>query len=119
MHRCFTCKNQMTVQKLHCTACDVSHEGDFKTPRLTRLSAHNRRLAEAFLLTGGNLKDLAEKIGVSYPTLRRQVDEMIDELSRLQNEDEQETTRILDAIEKGEMPPEKGMRFIKEINGEY
>jgi hypothetical protein len=37
----------------------------------------NRKLAEQLLLSGGNLKKMGEDLGISHPTLRKRVDEMI------------------------------------------
>jgi hypothetical protein len=95
------------------------YEGEFTMPRLMRLSPQHSKLAEEFLLCGGNLKELSGQVGVSYPTLRKQVDAMIEELAKLRTEDNDAIEKILDAIETGSMKAEYGMRLIKEINGEH
>lgn len=87
-------------------------------PRLARLDHDLRLLAEEFLLCGGNLKDLATAKGVSYPTLRKQVDKMIEQLKELKTEDEKKIEAIIGDIESGKRSGEEGLRLIKEINGE-
>lgn len=88
-------------------------------PRLMRLSSENLKLAEAFLLCGGNLKELSQQLDLSYPTLRKLVDAMIKELVSLRQQDQQTITSILDDIDKGKLKSEQGLRLIREINGEY
>lgn len=87
-------------------------------PRLARLDNELRVLAEEFLLSGGNLKDLAAAKGVSYPTLRKQVDKMIEQIKTLKAEDEKKIEDIISDIEQGKRTGEEGLRLIKEINGE-
>jgi len=87
-------------------------------PRLARLGTGHQILAEKFLLTGGNLKELAQMEGVTYPTLRKQIDLLIAELQALKEEDNRIISELLDKVEKGEMPAEAAERLIKELNGD-
>ncbi len=74
-------------------------------------------LGEALILAGGNLKELALSLGVSYPTVRKRVDDLIEELQTLRAEDERKIDDILRSIEAGTIPAAKGTRLIKELNG--
>jgi len=118
MRQCPACSNALNPVKLACRECRVTMEGEFRMPRLARLSKNSQELAESFILFGGNLKELSAKMEISYPTLRKRVDDMIGELSTLQKEDEEEISTILDRIENGEIKAEEGMRLIKEMNNE-
>jgi hypothetical protein len=55
------------------------------------------------------LKNLATEVGVSYPTLRKMVDEMIAELRDLKKSDEMRVTSILEGVEKGYIPADVGI----------
>jgi len=119
MKHCLACQSSLTPTKLKCHECGVVYEGMFYFPRLMRLSADNMKLAEAFLLCGGNLKELSEQLGLSYPTLRKHVDAMIKDLAALREQDQHTIESILDDIDKGKLKSEKGLRLIREINGEH
>jgi hypothetical protein len=41
-----------------------------------------------FLLSGGNLKEIAEHVGVSYPTIRSRLDKVIENLRRRNRQDQ-------------------------------
>lgn len=105
------------MQEYRCTGCAISLRGDFQQPRLARLPAAQLRLAEAFILAGGNLKGLAQHEGISYPTLRKRVDDLIAVLAELVRQDDRRTGALLDAVERGTQTPEHAARLIKEING--
>jgi hypothetical protein len=63
-----------------CPDCRISVDATFPSPRLSRLPSEHQRFIELFVLAGGNLKQLAEQAGVSYPTVRSRLDKVIDAL---------------------------------------
>lgn len=115
---CPTCKSTMGISHLHCEQCSLNLQGHFILPRLARLPREHQKLAEQFLLSGGNFKALAEQIGISYPTLRRRVDEMMASLQNIVAEDRRKADDILSRIETGTMNPQEGLRLIREMNNE-
>lgn len=117
MLRCAVCDGVLEVREMTCPGCEIRVSGEFGFPRLLRLSAKNLALAEALILAGGNLKALAQSLGISYPTLRKRVDDLIGELETLRAEDGQRVDEILGAVEKGRIPAAKGTRMIRELNG--
>lgn len=100
-----------------CPGCDMQISGEFGFPRLLRLSGKNLVLAEALILAGGNLKSLAQTLGISYPTVRKRVDDLIDELETLRAEDQRRVDAILRDVAAGKLNAAKGTRLIKELNG--
>lgn len=118
MIRCPTCHQPVRLERVACGQCNIRFEGAFQLPRLARLSADNYRLAEELVLSGGNLKELTIKLAISYPTLRKRVDSLIEELSRLGSDDGSRTEAILKDIESGRTSADEGLRMIKEMNGE-
>lgn len=117
MLHCSVCSGLLEVREMVCPECELQVSGEFRSPRLSRLSGKNMLLAEALILSGGNLKSLAQALDVSYPTVRKRVDDLIDELEALRAEDERRVDEILRAVEAGKIPAAKGTRMIKELNG--
>jgi hypothetical protein len=117
MMHCSLCDGLLQVKEMVCPACEVHLSGDFSFPRLLRLSGKNLALGEALILAGGNLKDLAHTLGVSYPTVRKRVDDLIEEVQALRAMDQQKIDEILRGIEAGTVPAAKGTRMIRELNG--
>lgn len=117
MLHCAVCCGPLQVREMVCPACDMQLSGEFAFPRLLRLSSKNLVLADALVRAGGSLKELAQSLEISYPTLRKRVDDLIDELEKLRTEDERRIDEILRAVEAGTIPAAKGTRMIKELNG--
>jgi hypothetical protein len=93
-------------------------EGEFRMSRLARLDPEQQQLVEQMVLSGGNLKDISSALEVSYPTLRKRLDNLIVALRTLHEKDEAQTALFLDAVEGGEMPAETATRLIRELHGQ-
>lgn len=117
MRHCLHCSGSLVPVKLSCPDCGVAYSGKMRAPRLARLSPEGLDLAERLILAGGNLKDVAGDVGISYPTLRRRVDTLIEELESLRQGDQDVVNGILSEIESGVLRPEEGARLIREIDG--
>lgn len=119
IQNCPLCETQpMKVSRVSCSACNLHIEGDIHIAPLARLGGDEMRLAEALVLSGGNLKTLAAELGISYPTLRKRLDQVVDRLRQERARDEQRIETILAEIEAGTMEAEAGIRSIKEIRHE-
>ena len=114
-NHCSYCGEAMRITKVTCEACGLSHEGDFCTPRLYRLEPEEQRFVELFVLSSGSLKQMAELLGVSYPTVRSRLNRLIETLHQEQRRDERRKQKILQDIEEGRIAPKQGMRMIEAI----
>src|SRR5215211_6392651 len=75
---CPYCQHSMTVSCMTCHECGISIHAAFPTPRLANLPSEHQRFIEIFVLASGNLKQIAEQAGVSYPTVRSRLDKVIE-----------------------------------------
>ncbi len=116
--KCPTCNCDMYISARHCDACGIAVNGHFYEPRLARLAPDMQRLSELFIQYNGNLKDLAPVLDISYPTLRKRMDMLIEDLRQLYEADQQQIATWLKMVERGEMTAEGAARRIREINGE-
>lgn len=79
---CPSCDGVLRVQTMHCVACGTKIEGDYRLPSLMRLSEEEQRFVIDFVKCSGSLKEMAQKLGLSYPTVRNRLDEVIALLER-------------------------------------
>jgi hypothetical protein len=114
-NRCPYCSGALRINKLTCEDCGLGLEGGFATPRLCRLEVEEQRFVELFVLASGSLKQMAQLLGVSYPTVRSRLDKLIVRLKEQQARDEEHKRRILEDIEAGRIPPKQGMRMIENL----
>jgi hypothetical protein len=82
---CPSCGDALSVRQFACQNCHTTVEGTFGLPLLARLSAEQQQFALSIIKTSGNLKQLASQYGVSYPTIRNRLDELINHIEGLES----------------------------------
>ncbi len=63
-----------------CEGCETEVEGLYELPPLAGLLVEDRDFVLQFIKVSGSLKKMAKLLGVSYPTVRNRLDEIIDRL---------------------------------------
>lgn len=114
-HHCPYCAGTLRITGLTCEDCRLGLEGEFATPRLARLDAEEQRFVELFVLASGSLKEMAELLKISYPTVRGRLDRLMARLKQEQERDEAYKRRILEEMEAGRILPKQGMRMIENM----
>ena len=82
--RCPACDSTLKVGRLFCEECDTEVCGSFELQVLARLTENEQQFAIAFIKSSGSLKDMAKNMGVSYPTVRNVLDDLIDKLNKME-----------------------------------
>lgn len=67
-----------------CGRCTTEVSGEFELPVLTSLNEEEQRFMLEFVKASGSLKDMAKKMGVSYPTVRNYLDDLIEKLNNME-----------------------------------
>ena len=83
---CPSCASALTVCELACPQCNTQVHGGYPLPPFLQLSAQDQEFINQFVLASGSLKSLAKTLGVSYPTVRNRLDDVIERLQTKVNE---------------------------------
>jgi hypothetical protein len=118
---CPVCGETLAVTRLHCRSCDTSIEGQFTVGAFDRLSPEHLAFAETFIRCGGKLNSMKDEIGLSYPTLRARLDELINAMGGPLGQDEEaapgvsdeERRHILDELAAGKLSSEEAVRRLQ------
>src|SRR5208282_6536795 len=76
--KCPSCNGDIGVAKLHCHSCGITIEGDFSVPALLSLNRAQLDFVEVFLKNRGIIREVERELGVSYPTVRARLDEVLE-----------------------------------------
>jgi hypothetical protein len=76
-HICPSCQSPLKVTSLACETCDTTVSGSFELPLLARLSSEDLQFILDFVKSSGSLKVMAQQMGLSYPTVRNRLDDII------------------------------------------
>lgn len=117
LHDCPVCHKPLHVTKLHCPACGTSIEGDFQAERLLSLTPEQRNFVFSFLRNRGNIREMEKELGISYPTVRARLDQVIAalDIEPVQAQSREKLTRkeILEMLSRGELTQEQAMDMMK------
>lgn len=81
--KCPACDESLKVGRLFCEVCNTEVCGSFDLPPLARLSEKEQEFILNFVKASGSLKDIAKSMGLSYPTVRNILDDVIERLSKI------------------------------------
>jgi len=83
--RCPACSSQLKVKSLICEQCQTEIQGQYELPSLARLSTDDQSFILEFIKASGSLKKMAGLLGLSYPTVRNRLDEIIERVKVAEN----------------------------------
>jgi hypothetical protein len=78
--KCSVCGGEMVVRELECPTCDITTRGRFETCPFCSLTGEQLELIKIFLKSRGNIKEVEREMGISYPTVRGRLDEIVQAL---------------------------------------
>ncbi|MEH7418765.1 DUF2089 domain-containing protein [Neobacillus drentensis] len=114
---CPVCGKQLRITKLHCTHCHTTIENEFELSNFATLNKEQLSFIETFLKCRGNIKEVEKELGVSYPTVRGKLDDIISSLgySTSKKVEKIDRKKVILMLEKGEITAEDAIGIL---NGE-
>ncbi|MBE6137462.1 MAG: DUF2089 domain-containing protein [Erysipelotrichaceae bacterium] len=73
---CPVCKNKLAVKTLRCDACETEISGEFTLTPFDYLSQEQLQFALVFIKNQGNIKMIEKQLNISYPTVKKNMDEL-------------------------------------------
>lgn len=81
---CPSCESQLSVTELSCPECSTRVSGRYLLPLLLQIPEDEQQFILDFFLSSGSLKEMANQMGKSYPTVRNKLDDIIEKIKNLQ-----------------------------------
>jgi len=114
--QCPVCGELLEVTRLHCRACDTTVEGHFNPGRLSQLTPDQLAFVEIFLKNEGKINRVGEDLGISYPTVRARLQEVIAALGYQVEEEsaivDEERRQLLDELAQGNISSEEVLKRL-------
>jgi hypothetical protein len=120
---CPVCGGELLTTSLQCRECDTVINGRFLGGTFSRLSEEQLAFVELFVRNEGKITRMEADMGLSYPTIRNRLLEVIRTLGYEPGEDEfaglsdEERKQILDDLDRGTITYEEALRLIQEKEG--
>jgi hypothetical protein len=117
---CPLCGGEIAVTRIYCRDCDSTIEGRFSAGVFSQLKPEQLVFVETFIRCEGKITRMEAELGLSYPTIRNRLHDVIRALGYEPGEgeapgmSEQERRKILESLEKGEISYDEAMRMLEE-----
>jgi hypothetical protein len=100
-----------------CRNCGTALEGRFDLGRLFRLTPDQRHFVEVFIHSEGKLNRVQEELGLSYPTVRSRLEEVIRamgyEVGERKEGDEERRQEVLQRLARQEITSEEALELLE------
>lgn len=111
---CPVCSETLKITKLHCSKCHTSIENEFELSKLAALSGDQLHFVEVFLACRGNIKEVEKELGISYPTVRGKLNEVVSSLGyELKKKNDVDEKKVIAMLASGEITPEEAITMLK------
>lgn len=74
---CPSCESALQVSQMKCHNCETTVNGSYELPLYLQLGREEQEFILNFFLSSGSIKEMAKQAGLSYPTMRNKMDDLI------------------------------------------
>ena len=111
---CPICESDLIVTKLSCVNCDTEISGKFQLSKFNYLSKEHLYFIEVFIKNRGSIKQIEKELGISYPTVKKNLDDVIQSLGyEVSDEEKLKKEEVFKKLEKGEITAVEAANLIK------
>ncbi len=117
--RCPVCRTELTVTRLQCPSCDTVVEGRFTAGHFANLTAEQLDFIVTFVRVEGKLNRMEGELGLSYPTIRNRLHDVIRALGFEPGKEEppdmadEKRRNVLEDLNAGKINAEEAMRLLR------
>lgn len=114
---CPVCKGELVVTSLSCRQCDTVIQGRFFTGPFANLTNEQLDFLEIFVKNEGKITHMEKDLGLSYPTIRNRLHEIVRALGYEPGKEsatstEEERRQILEDLNEGKITSDEAMNML-------
>lgn len=112
MNSCPVCKGELSIREYYCAPCNLSLRGHFANSWLSGLEPQQLEFVKLFIVVQGNIKEMEKRLGISYPTVKNRLAEIIRVIAR-EEPVQQDFSDIFSDLEQGFISVEEALNMIE------
>jgi hypothetical protein len=121
LEACPTCGGPLTITEVRCDRCATEVRSQYQPCPFCRLSPEQMNFVLLFVQNRGNLSDMEKALGVSYPTIRGKLDEIVrvttaTAVAPTTSEAADRRRDILAQIAAGKLAPADGLAALRDVD---
>ena len=86
--KCPICNHDLYVKTLRCEECETEVTGEFTLSPFDYLTKEQIEFALVFIQNEGNIKGIEKSLNISYPTVKKNIDDLVKALGFTVSEEE-------------------------------
>ena len=86
--QCPCCGEKLHISALQCSVCGVEIKNEFEPSKFDTLGKEQRAFLFSFLKNRGNMKTVQHELGISYPTAKKKLDDLLESLDIAKTNDD-------------------------------
>lgn len=113
--KCPVCDHDMSITRVHCSYCNTTIESKFTLCKFCKLNDEQKSFVEVFIKNRGNIKEIEKELGISYPTVRNKLENVIESLGyNAKYGPKVDKKEVLAKLSAGEITAEEAVKLLKE-----
>ncbi len=115
LSNCPYCTGDFIIKEVECQGCKTLIKSNFKINRFHMFKPEDLYFIEVFLKNEGNIKLMEKDLGVSYPTVKSRLKNIIKILGyKTKNDNSEKRLKILNALSDGEINVKEALKSLGE-----
>lgn len=118
--QCPVCGGELIVTRISCRECSTTLDGRFSSRTFSQLTPEQMDFVETFVRLEGKITHMEKELGVSYPTIRNRLHEVIRALGYQPGGKEDPTTlseserqQVLNDLDEGKISYEEAIQLLE------
>lgn len=113
---CPYCSGDFLIKEVECQGCQTLIKSNFKVNRFHMFKPEDLYFIEVFLKNEGNIKLMEKDLGVSYPTVKNRLKNIVNTLGyKPKNIDLDDRVKILNSLSEGVINVKEAIKSLGEI----
>ena len=113
---CPYCGGDFVIKEVECQGCKTQIKSNFKANRFHMFNPEDLYFIEVFLKNEGNIKLMEKDLGVSYPTVKSRLKNIIKTLGyKSKPAESDDRLKILSALSEGKIDVKGAIKSLGEI----
>ena len=112
---CPVCKKKLYVKTLACEHCETDISGKFEMSPFDYLTKEQMSFALVFIKEEGNIKGIEKELGISYPTVKKMIEDLKKSLTNSAEGDSISRDEVKRRLKNGEITFDEAERILGDL----
>lgn len=116
LSNCPYCASDFVIKEVECQGCKTQIKGNFKANRFNLFTMEDLFFIEIFLKNEGNIKLMEKDLGVSYPTVKSRLKNIVKTLGYQEDDSNaKHRMKVLSDLSEGKIDVNDAIKHLRDL----